>query len=256
MPAASYSLSAVLGGAALVAGFVDTIAGGGGLITVPALLLGGVPPLQVLGTNKLQGAFGVLVASIGLRSKTGLDLPSAGISFAMAFLGGALGAFLIQLVDAKALDVMIPVVLGGIALYFMLAPAVRDVEGKPRLAQAPYQMIVLPCIGLYDGLFGPGAGSFYALSGVALRGLGLVRATANAKLVNFASNLASLAMFVHGGKVLWSIGGIMILGQVIGARLGALAVHKGGEKLIRPMIILVCLAMLAKYVVQKTATTF
>jgi len=256
MPAAPYSLLATFGGAALVAGFVDTIAGGGGLITVPALLLGGVPPLQVLGTNKLQGAFGVLVASISLRSKTGLDLKSAGISFAMAFLGGAIGAFLIQLVDTKALDIMIPAVLSGIALYFMLAPAVKDVERKPRLAQAPYQMIVVPCIGLYDGLFGPGAGSFYALSGVALRGLGLVRATANAKLFNFSSNLASLGVFVYGGKVLWLIGGIMIGGQVIGARLGALAVHKGGEKLIRPMIIFVCLAMLAKYVLQKTAMTF
>jgi uncharacterized membrane protein YfcA len=109
---------------------------------------------------------------------------------------------------------------------------------------------------LYDGLFGPGAGSFYALSGVALRGLGLVRATASAKLFNFASNLASLGIFVYGGKVLWLIGGIMITGQMIGARLGALAVHRGGEKLIRPMIILVCLAMLAKYVLQKATMTF
>jgi uncharacterized membrane protein YfcA len=256
MPDPTFSLLAAFGGAAVVAGFVDTIAGGGGLITVPALLLGGVPPLQVLGTNKLQGSFGVLVAAISLRSKAGLDAKSAAVSFSMAFLGGLLGAFLIQRVDTKALDVLIPVVLSGIALYFMLAPAASDVESKPRLARTPYEMIVLPCIGLYDGLFGPGAGSFYALSGVALRGLGLVRATASAKLFNFASNLASLGIFVHGGKVLWWIGGIMIGGQMIGARLGALAVHKGGEKLIRPMIILVCLAMLAKYVSQKAAMTY
>jgi uncharacterized membrane protein YfcA len=256
MPAASYSLLAALGGTAVVAGFVDTIAGGGGLITVPALLLGGIPPLQVLGTNKLQGAFGVLVASISLRSKAGFDLKSAGLSFVMAFLGGSLGAFLIQLVDTKALDVMIPVVLSCIALYFMLAPAARDVERHPKLARAPDPLIVVPCIGLYDGLFGPGAGSFYALAGVALRGLGLVRATASAKLFNFASNLASLGMFVYGGKVLWLIGGIMIGGQLVGARLGAMAVHKGGAKLIRPMIIVVCLAMLAKYAWQKADVSF
>jgi uncharacterized protein len=253
---ANYGMLAAFGVTAMVAGFVDTIAGGGGLITVPALLLGGIPPLQALGTNKLQGAFGVLVASISLFSKTGLDRKSACISFAMAFLGGSLGAFLIQQVGAKALDVVIPVVLSGIALYFMLAPATKDVARRPLLANAPYQMIVVPCIGLYDGMFGPGAGSFYALSCVALRGLGLVRATATAKLFNFASNLASLGVFVYGGKVIWLIGGAMIGGQVIGARLGALAVNTGGEKLIRPTIIFVSLAMLAKYVLQKAAMTY
>ena len=97
---------------------------------------------------------------------------------------------------------------------------------------------------------------FYALSCVALRGLGLVRATATAKLFNFASNLASLGVFVYGGKVIWLIGGAMIGGQVIGARLGALAVNTGGEKLIRPTIIFVSLAMLAKYVLQKAAMTY
>ena len=117
MSIANYGMLAAFGGTAMVAGFVDTIAGGGGLITVPALLLGGIPPLQALGTNKLQGAFGVLVASISLFSKTGLDRKSACISFAMAFLGGSLGALLIQQVGAKALDVVIPVVLSGIALY-------------------------------------------------------------------------------------------------------------------------------------------
>jgi uncharacterized membrane protein YfcA len=253
MPIVTYGALAAFGGTAVVAGFVDTIAGGGGLITVPALLLGGVPPLQVLGTNKLQSALGVLVASLSLFSKSGLDAMSVGRAFAMASLGGALGAFLVQRVDAKALDVAIPMVLSGIALYFLLAPTAGDVEQKPRLGKARFEMIVVPCIGLYDGLFGPGAGSFYALSGVALRGLGLVRATASAKLFNFASNLASLGMFIYGGKVLWAIGGVMIFGQVVGARLGALAVDKGGEKLIRPMIIVVCLAMLAKYVLQKAA---
>ena len=246
-----YSHLAGFGVAAVVAGFVDTIAGGGGLITVPALLLGGIPPLQVLGTNKLQGAFGALVAGLSLFSKARFELKSSSLSFFMAFLGGVLGAFLIQRVDTRSLDLMIPIVLSGIALYFLLMPKVHDVERPPKLGAAAYQMIVLPLIGFYDGLFGPGAGSFYALGGVAFRGLLLVRATANAKLFNFASNLASLSMFILGGKVLWLIGGIMIAGQILGASLGALAVNKGGASLIRPMIILVCLIMLAKYLSQK-----
>jgi uncharacterized membrane protein YfcA len=252
MPVTTTSMLALFGGTAAVAGFVDAIAGGGGLITVPALLLGGVPPLQVLGTNKLQGAFGALVATLSLGSKAKFELKSSSLSFAMALVGGALGAFCIQLVDAKALDVMIPVVLAGIAVYFLLTPKImHDIERRPLMAPAPYQMIVVPLIGFYDGLFGPGTGSFFALSGVALRGLELVRATANAKLFNFASNLASLGIFIYGGKVIWLIGGVMIGGQIIGARLGALAIHRGGAQLIRPMIIFVCLAMLTKYFVQK-----
>lgn len=253
MLVATPSMLAAFGGTAIVAGFVDTIAGGGGLITVPALLLGGIPPLQVLGTNKLQGSFGALVATLSLGSKARFELKSSSLSFAMALLGGALGAYCIQLVDARALDVIIPLVLAGIAIYFLLTPKImHDVERRPLLAAAPYQMIVVPLIGLYDGLFGPGAGSFYALSGVALRGLELVRATANAKLFNFGSNLASLGMFILGGKVIWSIGAVMIAGQIIGARLGARAIHRGGAQLIRPMIILVCLAMLTRYFVQKS----
>jgi len=110
---------------------------------------------------------------------------------------------------------------------------------------------VVPGIGFYDGMFGPGAGSFFSMAGVALRGQNLVTATAHAKLLNFASNIAALAVFVAGGKVLWTVGAVMVAGQVIGAWAGSHAMVRGGAKLIRPVIVTVCFAMLGRYLWQK-----
>jgi len=105
----------------------------------------------------------------------------------------------------------------------------------------------VPAIGVYDGFFGPGAGSFYAMTGSALQGQSIVAATANAKLMNFASNIASLIVFIAGGKVLWLVGGVMILGQMLGAYIGSMAVISIGGKLVRPVIVFVCLLMIARY---------
>jgi uncharacterized membrane protein YfcA len=180
------ALLAIYAAAATAAGFIDTLAGGGGLITVPALLLGGMPPLQVLGTNKLQGVFGTLVASVSLVAKSKFGLRDLVFPFAMVFGGGAAGALLVQLVNTKLLDAIVPVVLSAIALYFLFAPGVGSVDRRPRIGHRLYCTCILPVIGFYDGFFGPGTGSFFSLSGVSLRGWELVRATASAKIFNLA----------------------------------------------------------------------
>lgn len=235
----------------MIAGFIDTLAGGGGLVTVPALLLGGIPPLQALGTNKLQGTCGALVASLNLLRRSKFVLRTIILPFFMALAGGTLGALLVQNIDSRALDFIVPVVLVGIAFYFLLAPKAGDVERQPRITERLYATMVLPLIGFYDGFFGPGTGSFYALSGVSLRGWDLIRATASAKLFNFASSLASLAVFIYNGEVAWLVGIVMICGQIVGARLGSSVVVSGGAKIIRPMIVIVSVIMLARYVWQK-----
>ncbi len=245
------SVLVLYGVIAIVAGFIDTLAGGGGLITVPALLLGGFSPLLSLGTNKLQGVFGTLVASASLIRKSQVTASSLLLPFSMSLVGGAFGSMAVRQMDAKSLDIIVPLVLASIALYFLLAPKAGEVERKPRLKEGYYASLVLPGIGFYDGFFGPGTGSFYALSGVSLRGWNLIRATANAKLFNLASSLASLAIFVQGSKVLWLLGLAMICGQVIGARLGSLVVMNGGAKIIRPTIVVVCVVMLGRYLWQK-----
>ncbi len=235
----------------MAAGFVDTVAGGGGLITVPALLLGGYPPLSALGTNKLQGTCGVAMASFSLIRRLGLDIAPLAWPFAAVFAGGLGGALLVRHIDPRALDLIVPVVLLGIAIYFLLTPQAGHIERRPRLGQPVFMGGVLPLIGFYDGFFGPGTGSFFTLAGIILRGWDLIRATATAKIFNFASNFAALLIFIHGGAVIWRIGAAMILGQLIGAWLGARVIVRGGARIIRPMIVSVCVLMLGRYLWQR-----
>jgi uncharacterized protein len=247
----SPEILAMLFAAATIAGFVDAIAGGGGLITIPVLLLAQIPPLHTLATNKLQGSFGSLTASLMALRRGLVRWSDMRVLFACSLIGAGLGAYAVQFVDAKTLDVVIPVVLVGIALYFLLAPNAGVLDSQPRLNRAAYQGVVVPGIGFYDGMFGPGTGSFFSLAGVALRGHNLITATAQAKVLNFASNIASLAVFIAGGKVLWLAGGAMVAGQVIGAWGGSHAMVRGGTRLIRPMIVTVCCVMLGRYLWQK-----
>lgn len=243
------SLLLILGGVALLAGFIDTLAGGGGLLTLPALLLAGLNPVQALATNKLQGTFGSGMATFMLLRRRRFAETLAGLRrpFLWSLGGSALGTVLVQLTDSDALQVLVPVVLAVIALYFLFSPGAGSVTRAPRLSARLYERTVVPVIGFYDGFFGPGTGSFFSLTGVALRGQDLITATAQAKALNFASNIASLTLFVVGGKVLWVTGAVMIVGQVAGAWLGSHAVLRGGARLIRPLIVLVCLAMLLRY---------
>ncbi len=240
----------ILATVAVAAGFIDTLAGGGGLITIPAMLLMQVPPVQAIATNKLQGTFGTLASTLTLmrrRQVTWDDIKAACLS---SFMGASLGAAAIQVVDASVLDLLIPIVLVSIGLYFLLAPSAGTVERKPRMGSGLYRSCIVPLIGFYDGFFGPGTGSLFSLAEVALRGRNLVRATASAKGLNLASNMASLVVFIIGGKVLWILGGTMAIGQVIGAYLGSLVLMTGGSRLIRPLIVIVCFAMVGRYLYQ------
>lgn len=243
----SGTVLATLFAVALAAGFIDTVAGGGGLLTIPALLLAQVPPVQALATNKLQGSFGTCTAATIMVRRRLVRLPEIGLMCLWVLIGSAAGTFFVQFVDARTLDVAVPVVLGGIALYFLLAPQTGEVQSVPRIGRLPFDGLVAPGIGFYDGVFGPGTGSFFTLAGVSLRGMTLVTATAQAKVLNFVTNAASLAIFIAGGQVQWAIGAVMITGQVLGATAGSMAVVKGGARLIRPMVVTVCLLMLAHY---------
>jgi len=242
--------------AAAIAGFVDAIAGGGGLITIPVLLLAQVPPLHALATNKLQSSFGSLTASLMVLRRRLVRWSQMRRLFVCSLIGSAIGAFAVQFVSAQTLDIVIPIVLVSIAMYFLLAPNAGAVERKPRVNEAAYQGMVVPGIGFYDGMFGPGTGSFFSLAGVALRGHTLLTATAQAKVLNFASNVASLAVFIAGGKVLWTAGAAMVAGQILGAWGGSHAMVRGGTKLIRPMIVTVCVVMLGRYLWQKGFISF
>lgn len=243
----SWELLLLLFGVAVFAGFVDTLAGGGGLITVPVLLLSGLPPIQALATNKIQSAFGTMVATANMFRGRLIKLDNIRLPFIMSLVGAALGTLLVQQLDVAVLDVVIPIVLILIGLYFLLAKGAGSVERKPRMSEKPFNTTVVPIIGFYDGLFGPGTGSFFSLANVALRGEQIVQATAKAKAFNFASNIASAVVFILAAKVVWPVGIVMMVGQVIGATLGSKVMISHGAKLIRPIIVAVCFLMVIRY---------
>lgn len=234
----------ILAAVALVAGCLDTLAGGGGLITVPALLLAGVPPLQALATNKLQGTAGTAMATSQVILRHGVRWQDVRRPMLWAFLGSAAGTVAILFVPADALTVVIPVVLALIAAYFLFVPRSHQPPLHPRIADARYRTTVVPAIGAYDGAFGPGTGSLYALAGVALRAMPLRRSTAVAKTLNFATNIASLLVFAFAGKMVWVVGGAMIAGQLIGAYIGSHILLRVHPMVLRVLIVVVSLTML------------
>jgi uncharacterized membrane protein YfcA len=240
-PAAEILLLLVL--AAFVAGFIDSIAGGGGLITVPALLLAGFGPVEALGTNKLQGLFGAGSAAIAYAAKGHVDLRTQLPSAALACAGGGIGALLATVLPGDLLRIVMPFMLVAIALYFAFKPNMDDIDRSRRLSPFLFALVVVPLIGLYDGVFGPGTGSFFMLAFVALAGYGVLKATAHTKLLNFASNIGGFAIFALAGVVALKVGLLMGLAQFAGARLGATLAMRSGARLIKPLLVVTCVAL-------------
>lgn len=233
-------------GVGMFAGFVDAIAGGGGMITVPALLAAGLPPVAALGTNKMQSVVGTFMAVLTYWRRGFVDLRSLIPPIAATFAGSLLGAMTVSAVDTSLLSVAVPVALIGIALYFLFAPKLSDADSTARLSFGPFVPVMGFAIGFYDGIFGPGTGSFFTIGFVLLFGLGLTRATGSTKALNFTSNLAALAIFIPQGHVVWPVAIAMAIGQVVGGYVGARTGIRYGAKLIRPLVVVVSIALAIK----------
>jgi len=240
-------LLVILFAVAIVAGLLDTLAGGGGLIALPALILSGVPPLAALGTNKLQGSMGTATATYMMLKNKRIKWHEIKKLMLFAFIGAMLGTIVVQFIDQKILSYVIPVVITFIGLYFLFSPTASNQQNAAKISKDHYQNIVIPTIGCYDGFFGPGTGSFFSLAGISLRGHGIIDATAIAKALNFATNIASLIVFLIAGKIVWAIGLVMMLGQVIGAWLGAHCLFSINPKYLRLLVVVMCFGMLIKY---------
>lgn len=232
----------------MIAGFLDTLAGGGGLLTVPALMMTGIPPIVALGTNKLQSTAGTAMASYMMLKTGRVKWPSIKELSIAAFIGSAAGTILVQYIRADMLNFLVPMVLVVIATYFLLTPNTKENTNVQKTSYKTYRNFIIPGIGFYDGILGPGTGSFFNLSGVALRGLEVIQSTANAKILNFSTNIASLIVFLLLGKVLWLLGFVMILGQLSGAWLGSRTLLNINPKYLKYIIVIMSLSMLAKYV--------
>ncbi len=247
----SIELLLFLFGIAAVAGFLDTLAGGGGLIALPALILSGIPPISALGTNKLQGSMGTFTASIMMFRKRRVDWNSGKQLMLTAFIGSTLGTIAVQFINTRFLTFVIPAVLVFIALYFLFSSSLGSKVSEPKVSASLYRKLVVPAIGWYDGMFGPGTGSFFALAGVSLRGQNLIDSTAVAKTLNFSTNIASLVVFLIAGKLVWSAGLVMMTGQVLGAWAGSHCLLNINPKYLRLLIVTICFGMLVKFMLSQ-----
>ncbi len=237
--------------AGIAAGLIDSIAGGGGLITLPVMLGIGLPPQVALGTNKFQASFGSFTAAAYHIHKKNVDIKNAWPGVVFTLIGAASGAYAVQQIDAAALGKLIPFMLAGIFLYTLVTPRLGAVDSEARMKRLPFYAATGIALGFYDGFFGPGTGSFWAIAFVLLMGFNLSRATGYTKLMNFTSNVVSLIVFMIGGHVWFTSGLAMAAGQIIGARIGSGLVIKKGAEFIRPIFLTVVLIMILKVFYDK-----
>lgn len=231
---------------ALVAGFIDSIAGGGGLLTIPALLaFSGLSPAEALATNKLQAVGGSFSASLYFVKKKAVNLFHVKFLILTTFLGAVFGASLVQFLSVRVLEAILPIMIIIIGCYFLFSPKLGENINPPKISFFAMGLVT-GIIGFYDGFFGPATGSFFALAFVTLLGFNLITATAHAKVMNFTSNFGSLLFFAFTGNIMWHLGLVMLVAQIIGANLGARMVITKGQKIIRPMLVIVSFSISLK----------
>ena len=229
---------ALLFAAGLVAGGVDAIAGGGGLITLPVLLGLGLPAPLALGTNKLGSVFGTFSATWSFARRGAVNLRECLPGLGLTACGAALGALAVRQIDSNLLGRVIPWLLAAIVGYFAFRPQLGDTDRHHRLGETSFYLLFGLGLGFYDGFFGPGTGSFWTIAFILLLGHNFVKAAAHTKAMNLASNAAALIVFAAGGTVLLWPGLALGAGQLLGARFGAHLALTRGARFVRPVFLL------------------
>jgi uncharacterized membrane protein YfcA len=227
--------------AAFLASLIDSIAGGGGLLTTPAMLLVGISPLNTLATNKFQSCFGTFTSTYNYYKNGLLTEPKRYLFFFLSFAGSMVGTFLVSRISNEVLESIIPILLISAAVFFILNRG-PSTSTKSSSLVFIFNLIVI-LIGFYDGFFGPGTGSFFVLAFVIIKGISIMEATAITKLLNFASNFAAFIIFAIKGYVIWELGLIMAVAQIGGANLGSRFAISNGEKVVRPVLVVVSILL-------------
>jgi uncharacterized membrane protein YfcA len=233
-------------GTGLVAGFVDAIAGGGGLITLPVVLSVGLPAHLALGTNKLQATFGSGSATWHYAKCGVVSLPECRRGVLFTFLGAAAGTWLVQQMDPAFLKHFIPIILLAVVGYVLWRPELGAADIHPRMSTGTFYAVLGLGLGFYDGFLGPGTGSFWTMAFMLGLGFNLTKATGYTKVMNFTSNVVSFVFFAVAGNVHYAAGLSMGAGQLIGAKVGSGMVVRRGTKFVRPVFITMVLAVTLK----------
>lgn len=229
--------------AALTAGWVDAVVGGGGLVQLPALLLGfpQAAPVQLLATNKLASICGTSTSAVTYWRRVRPDLRTAIPLALLAFAGSLVGAAVASRLPRSVFDPVILVVLVGVGAYTLLRP---DLGAETVLRWSGHRHVVMAgvaglAVGCYDGALGPGTGSFFVFWLVGLMGYAFLEASAKAKIANVATNLAALAVFVPQGAVMWRVGLVMGAANLVGGYLGARTAVAAGTRFVRVVFVVV-----------------
>ena len=222
-------------------GFVDAVAGGGGLISLPAYLIAGVPPHMSIATNKLSSAMGTTLTTVRFAKKGFIPWKQAAVCVVFAFVGSSLGAKLALKIDARIFTMLMLVILPLVALYVLRGKALGEGEKEP---VSPGRTLVIGSlaalgIGCYDGFYGPGTGTFLLLALTGLAHMELTKANGVTKAINLTTNLAALAVFLVEGKVVLVLGLVAGLFGILGNYLGSKTFIQGGVKFTRPLILVV-----------------
>lgn len=250
------SMLALLLLAAFSAGFVDSIAGGGGLLSVPALLFAGLPLHSVLGTNKGQSVFGAMASLLTYAKRGAVDKGRAPLSFAAAFLGALIGATVARRLDPFFLKPVVASLLLAVSVTLAIRPSLlfkARTADENELLPVSRPLVALAIglgLGTYDGFFGPGTGTFLIIAYAHFFGDDPLHASANAKVANFASNFASVLVFAYAGQIVWKLALPMAAANMIGASMGSRLATKRGAPLIRWMVAGIAAATVLKVVVQ------
>lgn len=230
----------------LVAGIINAMAGGGGLLTIPSFMALGLSPLQAIATNFPTAIAANSSASLRFWQHGELDLkvemPRALVALAFGILGGTL----VQHIPNDFLKILVPVLLILICIWLVTNPQAGHAAGTARISPAIYTFCALPLLGLYDGFFGPCSGTFYALSAVSLLGTTLSRATANAKFYNTFGGLGGFLSFIGSPHIHWAYAVVVMVGTFAGSYIGASLVIKHGTKLVRIALVVVSMGMSVK----------
>lgn len=236
---------------AIIAGVVDAIAGGGGLITIPSLLLVGVPPMIALGTNKLQAVIGELTTSIIFIKSKQVSIKGIFLGLSCTAIGAVVGAVSVSLFDKSSLEIILPILMVFITIYSVTSNKLKaTLNSDAKISTTQFMVMCGLLIGFYNGFFGPGTGSIWMLAFVILLGHTIKQATMATKPLNLVGNISSLIFFIVIGHVDYKMGLVMGAGQIIGSFMGSKFVLNYGSGLVRPVFISVTVLMTGKLIYE------